>query len=87
MTTHSELSGEALEAAGIPATMVRFAVGDEDPCDLVEHLIATARLIIDPAIPGFSERFPGIDQVNSLIQDAYVATHTRYIGSKRLRTI
>src|SRR4029077_8821822 len=52
LTTHSELSAAALAEAGIKPTTIRFAVGHEDPHDLVEHLVNAARLTIDPVLPG-----------------------------------
>ena len=36
----------ALREAGITPTMIRFAVGDEDPGDLIAHFIAAAKLAI-----------------------------------------
>ena len=59
LTTHSELDAEALAAAGIHPTTIRFAMGDEDPLDLIRHFIETARLTIDPELPGF---FVGISK-------------------------
>jgi cystathionine beta-lyase/cystathionine gamma-synthase len=80
LTTHSELSPEALAEAGISPTTIRFAIGDEDPRDLVAHLIAAARLAIDPEVPGFSERFPSPEETEQLIQSCYVEAHRRYIA-------
>ena len=82
LTTHSELSLDALGQAGITPTTIRFAVGDEDPEDLLEHLTAAAVLAIDPAIPGFSKQFPDITRSKAIIRRRYVETHTRYIESK-----
>lgn len=84
LTTHSELPPEELEKAGIPATMIRFAVGDEDPRDLLLHLVHAARLSIDPAVPGFSSRFPPLAEANAIINECYLETHRRYIESKVL---
>src|SRR5213078_2830490 len=53
-TTHSELNETQLAEAGISRTTIRFAIGDEDPQDLVAHFIGAARLTIDPELPGFS---------------------------------
>src|SRR5262245_4518795 len=58
LTTHSELPPTALLEAGITPTTIRFAIGDEDPRDLVAHLVAAAKLAIDPEVPGFSAEFP-----------------------------
>src|SRR5213078_1986835 len=57
-TTHSELDEQALQEAGISGTTIRLAVGDEDPRDLIAHLVDAARLTLDPAVPGFSLKFP-----------------------------
>jgi O-acetylhomoserine/O-acetylserine sulfhydrylase-like pyridoxal-dependent enzyme len=40
LTTHSELKLEQLAEAGISPTTIRFAVGDEDPKDLIAHFDA-----------------------------------------------
>jgi hypothetical protein len=39
LTSHSELSGDALREAGISLTTIRIAVGDEDPRGLLAHLM------------------------------------------------
>lgn len=82
LTTHSELPPEELLRAGIAPTMIRIAVGDEDPCDLLAHLVHAARLIIDPAVPGFSGRFPTVDEANSIARECYLDSHRRYLESK-----
>jgi O-acetylhomoserine/O-acetylserine sulfhydrylase-like pyridoxal-dependent enzyme len=82
LTTHSELSDEALRSAGITATTIRFAVGDEDPRDLLLHLVETARFTIDPAVPGFSDRFPNSAEMSGLVRECYLEAHRRYIESK-----
>ena len=82
LTTHSELPAAALKEAGITPTTIRVAIGDEDPRDLVGHLIAAARLAIDPEVPGFSDQFPSADETEELICDCYVNAHRRYIEQK-----
>ena len=82
LTTHSELSVEQLEAGGIGPRTIRFAVGDEDPKDLIAFLTDTARLTIDPEAPGFSDGFPSPDEADSLVERCYLETHTNYIRSK-----
>jgi O-acetylhomoserine/O-acetylserine sulfhydrylase-like pyridoxal-dependent enzyme len=82
LTTHSELDEKALAEAGITPTTIRFAVGDEDPRDLIAHLVATARLAIDPQVPGFSDAFPTIGAINELIRTCYLDAHRRYIEFK-----
>jgi cystathionine beta-lyase/cystathionine gamma-synthase len=82
LTTHSELNAKALAEARITPTMVRFAVGDEDPRDLIAHLVATAKLSIDPEVPGFSAAFLPMSAANELIRECYIRAHQRYIESK-----
>ena len=64
LTSHSELSVKELEAAGISTTTIRVAMGDEDPRQLIGHLIRVAELVIDPTQPGFSQRFMQIGRAH-----------------------
>lgn len=82
LTTHSELSADELRRAGIAATTIRFAVGDEDPRDLVSHLVDTARFTIDSTVPGFSAGFPSPRNFDRLAKDCYLDAHRRYIEAK-----
>lgn len=82
LTTHSELSQEALAEGGISPTTIRFAIGDEDPLDLIHHFMAAAKLAIDPAVPGFSEGFMSHAAIATLLKECYLKTHERYIASR-----
>ncbi len=82
LTTHSELDPAALASSGIGPATIRFAVGDEDPKDLVRHFIQASRLAIDPLKPGFSERFPSPEKIDELITTCYLDAHRRYINAK-----
>jgi O-acetylhomoserine (thiol)-lyase len=82
LTTHSELSAADLAKAGITPTTIRFAVGDEDPKDLILHLIHTARFTIDPVVAGFSRGFMSAANVDALVRECYLEAHRRYIESK-----
>lgn len=82
LTTHSELSETALAHAGIRPTTIRFAVGDEDPHDLMRHFLASSLLMLDPVVPGFSARFMAPADADALIRQTYVAAHQAYISSK-----
>jgi O-acetylhomoserine (thiol)-lyase len=82
LTTHSELDETALAHAGITPTMVRVAVGDEDILDLTDHLIATARLTLDPTLPGFSDAFPNNNAARKLYHDTYLDIHRKYITDR-----
>jgi O-acetylhomoserine/O-acetylserine sulfhydrylase-like pyridoxal-dependent enzyme len=82
LTTHSELDDAALAKSGIRATTIRFAVGDEDPKDLLAHFIQAIQLAIDPIVPDYSKQFAAPAEIDRLIHDIYVDAHTRYIDSK-----
>ncbi len=82
LTTHSELSEEAQRAAGISPTMVRIAVGDEDPLDLIDHLVETAKFTIDPDIAGFSAKFPSREKSIEMIRRIYLDVHKRYVEAR-----
>lgn len=82
LTTHSELPPERLAASGIGPRTIRFAVGDEDPLDLVAHLVEAARLAIDPVVPGFSRQFPDHGAARRLVRDCYLDAHRRYVEAR-----
>jgi len=82
LTTHSELSEQALRDCGISPTTIRIAVGDEDPMDLILHLVGTARLTIDPAVPGFSQGLGALTAARELVRTIYLEAHRRYIEAK-----
>jgi O-acetylhomoserine/O-acetylserine sulfhydrylase-like pyridoxal-dependent enzyme len=82
LTTHSELDETALAEAGISPTTIRFAVGDEDPKDLLFHFLEAAKLTIDPLVPGFSGGFPSPAVMDQLVKDLYLETHRKYIEAK-----
>jgi O-acetylhomoserine/O-acetylserine sulfhydrylase-like pyridoxal-dependent enzyme len=82
LTTHSELPADELARAGITPTTIRFAVGDEDPKDLISHFMHAARLTLDSVVPGFSTRFMPRGEADALVRECYLETHRRYIESK-----
>ena len=79
LTTHSELGDEALSKAGISPTTMRFAVGMENPMDLLKHLVSAARLAIDPALSGFSAAWPNEEEMKTLVEQIYMETHQQYV--------
>jgi cystathionine beta-lyase/cystathionine gamma-synthase len=81
LTSHSELGADALRDAGITATTIRIAVGDENPKELIGHFVSAARLNLDPAIDGFSDLFPGPGEIDDLARSVYLETHESYIDS------
>ena len=81
LTSHSEMSGDALADAGIAATTVRIAVGLEDPRKLIAHMQEAARLTIDPVCPGFSDGFMEGSQMDRLYKNVYLDVHGRFVNS------
>lgn len=81
LTSHSELSSEALKDAGISPTTVRVSVGLEDPRLILSHLYAATKLAIDPELSGFSEAFPTTDEINILYRDVYIDVHSRFANA------
>jgi O-acetylhomoserine (thiol)-lyase len=82
LTTHSELDEAALRSAGISPTTIRFAMGDEDPLELMSHFVEAARLAIDPVLPGFSGQFPSQEARQTLVRRVYLDAHTRFIDDR-----
>jgi O-acetylhomoserine (thiol)-lyase len=85
LTTHSELDEQALRDGGISPTTLRIAVGDEDPLDLILHLVGAARLAIDPAVPDFSRGFGSLAAARELVRATYMESHRKYIEAKTAR--
>ena len=83
LTTHSELNEAALHEAGISPTTVRIAVGDEDVTDLIAHFINAARLMLQPAMPGFADAFMSPADIDALVEECYVNKHRSYIRTKK----
>jgi len=82
ITSHSEMSEQALEDAGIAPTTVRIAVGQEDPRTLIAHLVKAAESTLEMERPGFVARFPSPEQADEIYRKHYVASHQRYIESQ-----
>jgi O-acetylhomoserine (thiol)-lyase len=78
-TTHSELDEAALAEAGISSTTIRYAIGDEDPKDLIAHFIAAAKLTLGEEFAG---KFMSPAQIDALVRDCYLDTHKKYIESR-----
>lgn len=78
LTSHSELSPEALKEAGITPTTIRIAVGDESPRELIGDFLEAARAAIDPELPGFSAKFLQGAEVDRLVDEIYTDVHARH---------
>ncbi|MEL7483416.1 MAG: PLP-dependent transferase [Planctomycetota bacterium] len=81
ITSHSEMSLEALKDAGIALTTTRVAVGTEDPRTLIVHLLSAARMTLDTEVPGFSDGFADCAAIDEIYQRRYSEVHAKYAKS------
>ncbi|HET7204571.1 MAG TPA: PLP-dependent transferase [Steroidobacteraceae bacterium] len=82
LTSHSELSEQALRDAGITPTTIRISVGDEDPRALLAHLMKAAEIAIEPDHPGFASHFAPPQEIDALYESVYVDVHRRLAASR-----
>ena len=82
LTSHSELGPEALREAGITASTIRIAVGDEAPRELIRDFLAAVRNAIDRDHPGFSAGFHSGHDVDRLVDEIYVDLHRRHAAAQ-----
>ncbi len=81
ITSHSEMSKEALKEAGIAPTCIRLSVGLEDPRTLLAHIIRSAQSTLDTEIPHFSVHFPTAGEIDAIYKKHYLDVHQRYVDS------
>lgn len=79
ITSHSEMSDDALRQAGIQPTTLRIALGLEDPRTIIAHIIKVAQLTLDPVAPGFSDKFPKPAEIDAIYRKHYNDVHKRYV--------
>ncbi|WP_444928519.1 trans-sulfuration enzyme family protein [Microbulbifer sp. SSSA002] len=82
LTSHSELSPEAMEAAGIFPTTIRISIGDENMAQMAAHIISCARLHLDPVSPGFSQGFIAPEEADKLFTRFYLESHQKMIENQ-----
>lgn len=82
ITSHSEMSAQALKDAGITLTTTRVAVGTEDPRTLIVHLMKAAESCIEPSRPGFIAKFPSTETIDAIYRKHYIDVHTRYVNGQ-----
>ena len=82
LTSHSELSSDALATASISPTTICISVGLEDPRRLIAHIRATAQKIVDPLFPGFSNGLIVGGELDALYRETYLDMHQRVIAAK-----
>ncbi|MDP5209809.1 PLP-dependent aspartate aminotransferase family protein [Microbulbifer sp. 2205BS26-8] len=82
LTSHSELSPEAMEAADIFPTTIRISVGDENMAQMAAHVISCARLHLDPIAPGFSGGFMAPEEADALFTRFYLESHRKVVQAQ-----
>lgn len=78
LTSHSELSEAEQHKAGIYLTTMRIAMGTDNVKALIAHLISSARLHIDPVLPGFSDNFMPTEQIDRLFLDTAMQVNQQH---------
>jgi O-acetylhomoserine/O-acetylserine sulfhydrylase-like pyridoxal-dependent enzyme len=79
LTSHSELSVQAMADAGITPTTIRISVGDEDPRFLFGHMADAAQLAFGGSDPDIAAGFPPAQEVSELYRDVYLDVHRRWV--------
>ena len=82
LTSHSELSPEALRDAGITPTTIRISVGDESPRELIGDFLTAVRNSLDRDKPGFSRKFLQGAAVDRLVDEIYLDVHRRHAAAQ-----
>jgi len=82
LTSHSELSPEALKDAHIYLTTIRISTGNEDVRGLIAHFVQSAKLHLDPIVPGFSEQFMAAVDLDGLLIEETLRVHETVIRSQ-----
>jgi len=78
LTTHSELNADQQKEAQIFPQTIRFAMGIENPMDLITHIVAATKLSIDPAIQDFSSKFMSFEDARKMAKEVYLDMQRRY---------
>ena len=82
LTSHSELSAEALGEAGITPTTIRISVGDEAPREIIGDFLTAVRNSLDHDLPGFSDQFLQGTVVDTLVDETYLDIQRRHAAAQ-----
>ena len=63
----------------VAANGIRFAVGDEDPFDLIRHLVYAARGTLDMDLSNFSAGFMDVAAARELVRQNYAEAHAKFV--------
>ena len=81
LTSHSELDEATQNKGGIYLTTMRIAMGTDNVKELIAHFINSARLHIDPVIPGFSDKFMPADEIDELYMKTSLRVSQQHYAS------
>jgi O-acetylhomoserine (thiol)-lyase len=81
LTSHSELDATAQAKSGIYLTTMRIAMGTDNVRELVAHFINSAKLHIDPVMPGFSEQFMSAPEIDDLYLQTCLRVSKQHFSS------
>jgi O-acetylhomoserine (thiol)-lyase len=81
LTSHSELDEDNQQKGGIYLTTMRIAMGTDNVKELIAHFINSARLHIDPVIPGFSDKFLSADKIDELYMQTSMQVCQQHFAS------
>ena len=79
LTSHSELSPEALKQADIHPTTIRVAMGGENPRDLINHFREAAKVHLDNDREDFSSGFMDQQALEELISSITLGTYKQHL--------
>src|SRR5258706_882223 len=79
LTSHSEMSDDALRQAGIAPSTVRISVGDEDPRFLLEHLRHASALAGGRELPALAGGLLVPEAVVRPYREDFLDVHTRWV--------
>ena len=81
LTTHSEMDKSALKLRGLYLTTMRISIGDENPKELINHFIASAKRSIKDELPDFVAAFPSKEKIDEMVSNEYMKYHKNYIDT------
>lgn len=81
LTSHSELSEKVQQQGGIYLTTMRIAMGTDNVKSLIAHFINSAKLHIDPVLPGFSSKFMQAEEIDELYMQTTLRVTKQHYGS------
>lgn len=81
LTSHSEMAATEQKKAGIHLTTMRIAMGTDNVKELLAHFLNSAKLHIDPLVPGFSDHFMNAEALDKLYMETCMEVCQQHYGS------